>query len=179
MIMSGLLGISDPTSGTANASSLQEIHPESDNELWDEKGETTAVTYVNIQRIEKIEDRLSDVETTLQQSRKGMARVGRLEQVPPVSFELPAQAETYSRLEAPRYQSNLRWKYMNPQDSASQPSSEISELGKLKKDLYENPQAILYAISIVIMMGSIFLSNPLLAIAGGILLVVTGLHYAS
>lgn len=54
-----------------------------------------------------------------------------------------------------------------------------SLIGAISDTILEYPQTALYPISLVILMTALFYSNPLLALFGGLLLIMTILHYGA
>lgn len=54
-----------------------------------------------------------------------------------------------------------------------------SLIGSIADTIIEYPQTVLYPISMVVLMAALFFSNPLLALFGGLLLIITILHYGS
>lgn len=150
-----------------------------DDDLRDKGTGESFAGEIDPQRIEEIEMRMSELES-------------KIDQINSYTKQLPSElGKGGADMNLLQFQSqnliSLQNQRLAPDmtigNFGSTPSSPTnsgkSEAKKLKRELYDNPQTVFYAVSIVIMMSGIYWGNPILVIVGGLLLVITGLHYDS
>lgn len=138
--------------------------------------DTTTVDVVVADRLRELESRISDLESSLKQD---------------TSIKRDVTYEIIGRRPTRRISLNpIIGHHRHESEEVTSPFPDVSissemyytetrELEKLGEELYDQPQTVIYAMSIAIMIGSVYLANPLITIGAGLMLIVTAIHYAS
>jgi len=119
-----------------------------------------------------IESRISELETTIEEYESLF--YSRDVSESPSSF---VQTVSHTQTQVPSLLPTPTRRQMTQSDYPANRGVEGTEAGKIKQGIYDHPQSVIYAVSVVIMMTAVFTGNPILAVAGGLLFVMTGLHY--